>query len=350
MARSTDQPDRLATLLAELQEGRRRAWVPQEDDLVDRRPLLHRFHRAEPATGGLADLGFAGDSRPPSRDPDEFDDEPLDDDLPDEEPVSRADRRARGLPGRDVRPHAPLFRSPLGDTAVEAHPARAALIGALLVVVVVAMVLAVRVWTSGRAHQPVPLADPPTTSATGSRAASSTASATGSAGATARAVGGVGATQSAGGVEVHVVGQVRHPGVVTLRSGARVIDAIKAAGGALPGADLDAVNLARVLGDGEQVRVPKPGETLAPSPPTVAGGGGAGTGGTSADAPAAGPVNLNTADAAALDGLPGVGPVLAERILQWRQTNGRFTSVDELGEVSGIGDKALERLRPLVTV
>lgn len=144
-----------------------------------------------------------------------------------------------------------------------------------------------------------------------------------------------------GQVVVHVVGQVRRPGVVTLAAGSRVAEAIKAAGGGLPGADLAAVNLARLVVDGEQLRVPKPGEVVgqAPGAPGAASGGAAG-----------GLVNLNTADLAALDTLPGVGPVLAQRILDWRAEHGRFSRVDELGEVSGIGDKLLAQLTPKVTV
>lgn len=154
-------------------------------------------------------------------------------------------------------------------------------------------------------------------------------------------------------VVVQVVGQVRRPGVVSLRSGARVQDAVAAVGGALPSADLTAINLARVLSDGEQIQVPKPGQV--PSTPPANPGGPGGTGGAAgangaAAAPSGAPVNLNTADLSALDTLPGVGPVLAQRIFDWRTRNGRFSSVDELGEVSGIGDKMLQRLRPRVTV
>ncbi|MEO7785706.1 MAG: ComEA family DNA-binding protein [Terracoccus sp.] len=157
------------------------------------------------------------------------------------------------------------------------------------------------------------------------------------------------ATQSpAVSLVVHVIGQVARPGLVRLATGARVADALTAAGGATRKADLAAVNLARPLLDGEQVQVPAPGETLtAPVPPQLAAGG-AGPGG-SAVGPT-GQVDLNTADAAALDGLPGVGPVLAQRILDWRAAHGRFASVDELGEVSGIGDKLMAQLRDRVRV
>ncbi len=142
-------------------------------------------------------------------------------------------------------------------------------------------------------------------------------------------------------VVVHVVGQVREPGLQRLPPGSRVADALAAAGGATRGADLARVNLARVLVDGEQVVVPAPGDPDPPGAPAAGTGGGSGAGA---------PVSLNTADLAGLDTLPGVGPVLAQRIVDWRSQHGRFTSVDELGEVSGIGEKLLERLRPLVTV
>ncbi len=142
-------------------------------------------------------------------------------------------------------------------------------------------------------------------------------------------------------VVVHVVGQVRRPGVVRLAPGARVQQALAAAGGPLPTADLARVNLARPVVDGEQVVVPRPGEPAvgAASPPAA---------GSPASTPPV--VDLNAADLAQLDTLPGVGPVLAQRILTWRAENGRFSSVDELGEVSGIGDAVLARLRPLVRV
>ena len=127
---------------------------------------------------------------------------------------------------------------------------------------------------------------------------------------------------------------------------------MKAAGGATPKADLARVNLARVLVDGEQVRVPAPGD---PDPPVggvggSSGGGGAAPGAGGGAAGTSGPVSINTADLGGLDTLPGVGPVLAQRILDWRAEHGRFTTVDELGEVSGIGEKLLAQLRPLVTL
>ena len=139
---------------------------------------------------------------------------------------------------------------------------------------------------------------------------------------------------------MHTVGQVRTPGLQRLPPGARVADAISAAGGATEEADLAAVNLARLLVDGEQVYVPARGE----SPRTPPAGSGA------SDESSGGTMNLNTADVAALDTLPGIGPVLAGRIVAWRQQHGRFSAVDELGEVSGIGPALLSKIRDRVAV
>ena len=148
---------------------------------------------------------------------------------------------------------------------------------------------------------------------------------------------------AAGELVVHVVGQVGTPGLVRVPTGSRVADALAAAGGATAGADLARVNLARPVVDGEQLLVPLPGEVVAaPSGGAAASSGDAGPGG--------GLVDLNQADLAALDSLDGIGPVLAQRILDWRQEHGRFTSVEELGEVTGIGDTLLARLRETVTV
>ncbi|MFV0458545.1 MAG: helix-hairpin-helix domain-containing protein [Actinomycetales bacterium] len=156
-------------------------------------------------------------------------------------------------------------------------------------------------------------------------------------------------------VTVHVVGAVQNPGVVQVSAGARVTDAVAAAGGALPEADLAAINLARQVVDGEQVMVPTPGQVVPVAPAAGAGvgavGPGSGAGSSGAGAPAeSGVVNVNTASAAELDELPGIGPVLAGRIVEWRTQNGPFASVDELRDVSGIGDRLLEQLRDRVSV
>ncbi|MGL5857641.1 MAG: helix-hairpin-helix domain-containing protein [Angustibacter sp.] len=153
---------------------------------------------------------------------------------------------------------------------------------------------------------------------------------------------------SAGAVWVHVVGQVARPGVVRLPLGSRVRDAVRAAGGAGRRADLEAINLARPLVDGEQVVVPRPGQlpvAAGSTPGTPPSGGAAGTALSGGSV-----VDLNSASAEQLEELPGVGPVLAQRIVQWRTDHGHFTAVDELGEVSGIGEAILEQLRPLVRV
>jgi competence protein ComEA len=138
-------------------------------------------------------------------------------------------------------------------------------------------------------------------------------------------------------VVVQVVGQVRRPGLVTLPRGSRVADAVAAAGGLVRGGSSGGLNLARVLADGEQIVV-SPDAVAAPAPASSDGGA------TSVV------VDLNTATASDLDTLPGVGPVMAARILDWRTAHGRFTSVDQLREVSGIGARTFERLRPHVRV
>ncbi|MCT2279873.1 helix-hairpin-helix domain-containing protein [Micromonospora chalcea] len=150
---------------------------------------------------------------------------------------------------------------------------------------------------------------------------------------------------SPGQVVVAVAGKVRRPGLVRLPAGARVADAVEAAGGALPGVDVALLNPARKVTDGELilVGVTAPPGQAAPGP--VAGGGAPG-----GPAAPAGPLNLNTATLAQLDALPGVGPVLAQRILDHRDRHGGFRSVSDLRQVDGIGDARYEQLKELVTV
>lgn len=148
--------------------------------------------------------------------------------------------------------------------------------------------------------------------------------------------------QSAEYVVVAVSGRVRRPGIVRLPAGARVADAIEAAGGALDDDDLALVNLARKVSDGELILV---GVTPPPGASAEAGGAEGGTGG-SPD----GLVNLNTATSAQLQTLPGVGPVLAERIIAYREQHGGFESVSDLRKVTGIGDARYDELKDRVTV
>ncbi|QAY61922.1 ComEA family DNA-binding protein [Microbacterium protaetiae] len=143
------------------------------------------------------------------------------------------------------------------------------------------------------------------------------------------------ATPGTGDMYVHVAGAVRQPGLYLLPDGSRLVDAVAAAGGFAKDAARDGVNLARPVSDGEQVVVPREGE----EPEDAASG-------TAPD----GTVNLNTADQAALETLPRIGPALAQRIIQWREQNGRFTSVDDLLAVSGIGEKLLAGIRDQVTI
>jgi competence protein ComEA len=234
-------------------------------------------------------------------------------------------------------PDAPAAGGPNWLAAIRADPGRAGVV-ALGVVGVIAVL--VTVFTLVR-DDPPPVSSaklPPV------QMVSSTDPTAGSA-----------APEPDGPVVVSVVGLVHRPGLVTLTSGARIADALTAAGGPLDGADLIGLNMARRVSDGEQIVVgitsppgapssmgssitPPPGQSAAPTPGSDAG-----------PAPP-GPVNLNTATADELDALPGIGPVMASAIVAWRDANGRFASVEQLGEVDGIGPARLEKLRDLVHV
>lgn len=142
---------------------------------------------------------------------------------------------------------------------------------------------------------------------------------------------------------VHVVGEVVQPGLVELESGDRVADAIHAAGGATEAAVLSGINLARAVNDGEQVVVPNEAQVVAGAVPQVSNG-------VSPPGNHASLINLNTADAATLERLPKVGPQLAQRIIDWRSANGGFTRVEQMLDVSGIGEKTFAELQSLVTL
>jgi competence protein ComEA len=136
---------------------------------------------------------------------------------------------------------------------------------------------------------------------------------------------------------VHVAGAVRSPGVYRLRDGERIQDAVRRAGGPRAGADLNAINLAAKVADGQQVVVPRRGAAGAAP--------GGGTGAGEPGGPPQAPVSLNTATAAQLDTLDGVGPATASKILEYRRQHGGFRSIDDLGEIPGIGPKRLAALR-----
>lgn len=144
------------------------------------------------------------------------------------------------------------------------------------------------------------------------------------------ASGGVSYTTVAGTIVVHVSGAVRRPGLVTVPSSARIADVVAAAGGADPGADLGGLNLASTVSDGDQVVVPMPGEA------------------SSAGGDARRGIDLNRSSAAELEELPGVGPVLASRIVEFRESNGPFKTVEDLLDVGGIGETKLDAMRDAI--
>ena len=215
-------------------------------------------------------------------------------------------------------------------------PGRPGAIALVLVAAVAAVLAAVGVWSGRPQAEPVgglpavgidtavpaapPSAQPPPLAATATTAAAPAAE-----------------------LVVSVAGRVRRPGLVRVPGGSRVADVLDAAGGALPGTDLATVNLARRVADGEQVSIGVPAAVdAAPAGPAASG---------DAAAPAAGgKVDLNKATLEQLDGLPGVGPVTAQRILDWRTRSGKFSRVDQLREVEGIGERRFSQLKDLVTV
>ena len=244
--------------------------------------------------------------------------------LPEPTPVAPAGRHARPRLARWVGDQVP--ETLRGRTQLSPGPV-------LLVVALVALAVTGTVFVvlrMGGGSEPVPIRA--TTAASGSVAPLATPPTPSTKGA---AGSGVGAE-----VTVDIAGKVRRPGVATLPVGSRVVDALRKAGGARAGVDLSSLNLARVLVDGEQILVGR----AAPA------GGIAASASTAAPDPVGSLVNLNTATSEQLDTLPGVGPVTAQKILEWRSAHGAFSAVDELLEVDGIGEKTLADLAPHVTL
>jgi competence protein ComEA len=228
---------------------------------------------------------------------------------------------------------------------VRADPGRA---GAIALAVVAALAVLVTVFTLVR-DKPAPVMSaklPPVEKAATASPRSSASPAAGPA--------------SPQQVVVSVVGLVHTPGLVTLAPGARIADALQAAGGPVNGADTIGLNMARPVGDGEQIVVglaPVSGQPTALGSSVASGSvpaskppGPTGPGSGSVKPKPGEAVNLNTATVEQLDALPGVGPVTAAAIVAWRQANGKFTSVDQLADVDGIGPARLDKLRPLVRV
>lgn len=210
---------------------------------------------------------------------------------------------------------------------------------ALLVVLALAAVFAAQHFWAGRTQ---PVRAPDVVRAAPDRGAEPSAPP----GAPPPAEGGGRPVAGAGGggeIVVDVSGKVRDPGILRMPAGSRVADALKAAGGVRPGTETDGLNRARLLVDGEQVVVGAP----AAAPPPPAGPGPGAVAGPTGASPAA-PIGLNTATAEQLDELPGVGPVLAQHIIDYRTEHGGFRSVDELRDVNGIGDKRYADLQNLV--
>lgn len=236
------------------------------------------------------------------------------------QPASAAPREPVVAP----RPAAGAVRDrvPLAVRGVGVEPRARALAGIIGVLVLGLLLGGLLIWRSQPASQAIPPVQ---------RSGASVSAATASPAAS---------SPSASTLVVHVAGAVRRPGLVQLRAGARVADAVAAAGGPARNAELASVNLARAVVDGEQLVVLTRGQGPAVAAPPVAGG---------AAAPGA-PINLNSATLEQLDTLPGVGPVLAQRILDWRSEHGSFGSTDELREVSGIGEATFADIKPLVRV
>jgi competence protein ComEA len=245
-----------------------------------------------------------------------------------------------------------LFTTPAALREARVRVGPPVVVGAVLLLVAVVVVLGIRVAWAQRSAEPTPVPRPESALVTAvpTEAVAAAPAGVADAGAPARA------SAASGPSYVHVIGAVKQSGVVDVPAGSRVSDVVEAAGGLTADADPSRVNLARPVLDGERIWVPVEGEdppveVAAPvSEPGASGPAQAAAPSSGPGASSAAPVDLNTADSTALQALPGIGPVTAEAILTWRDEHTRFSTVEELEEVSGIGPRTLERLRPLVVV
>jgi competence protein ComEA len=238
------------------------------------------------------------------------------DDDPADEPDEETSLRGPEPEGEDVALPSGIGRHRAPDAAVRLDPGRRGARSLWVAGVLAALLLVGWTWLDRPRVEPVEPGRPD--AATSTPASPSVGE----------------AAETATTVVVSVVGLVAHPGLVTLPTGSRVADAVEAAGGFLPEADPASVNLAAVVTDGQQVAVGVPGAATGPA----------------GSEPAGGPLNLNTATESDLDALPGIGPVLAQRILTYREQQGRFTTVEQLDDVPGIGPSIYAQLKDLVSV
>ncbi|GAA3241899.1 hypothetical protein GCM10017691_45520 [Pseudonocardia petroleophila] len=290
-----------------------------------------------PLAGRYPPSGALGAGRPPGGRAGAVD-LPAPDDVPStgqrDDPWTGPDGAGAAPSGRSgVRSRILSALVPAAWRGARVDPGRPGAKALALVAALAAVVAAVGVWTDRPRTEPV--AALPAVVVTDAPDSPGTAS----------APAGAAPAEPAGPLVLSVSGKVARPGLIELPDGSRVADALEAAGGALPGTDLSSLNLARRVVDGEQIAV---GVPPAADAAPVSGG----TAGPAAGEGAAtgGPVDLNTATESQLDSLPGVGPVTAQRILEWRERNGRFTRVEQLREIEGIGERRFAQLRELVVV
>ncbi|MGI8949835.1 MAG: helix-hairpin-helix domain-containing protein [Ornithinimicrobium sp.] len=318
--------------------------MPTPDERLDRliEALGTEAARGMQAGGGTEETGRAGEPPGPPPRPGRVREGTAADAVP----------LGRHRPGR-----IPLLSLPSSLHGARLGVSTPVLRGVVVLVAVLAVVLGVRVAWAERSATPRPVSAPGNSADLGAATTTappvlgspqSSASVPSSESVANSAVSATSAPQ----IVLHVIGAVRDPGIVSLAPGSRVHDAVEGAGGLSERADLSRLNLARPAVDGERLWVPVPGEEPPPElpapplpvPTSAAPGAGSSDGAAGDDTV----VDLNTADQTELETLPGVGPVTAERILAWREEHSAFSTVEELLEVSGIGERTLEQLRPHV--